>query len=183
MLLNQVGLSGQSMQTWERIHSLHSPGTHQWQESITPESKQTCGGAAIDCKCETTDLPAMETPRHIIAHLGIYADCTHKVLLNDEYPFPENAHLVRTDSKHCICKKRDVICRPEGFIVFLNLVEICVCTLNLRWNSYLCIPQRIGPLLSLCYVKSNGYTVLFCPCLCEVLKVQLGTHCAPTWTH
>lgn len=70
----------------------------------------------MNCKCEATDLPAMQTPRRIIAPLGICADSTNKVLLHDEYPFPENVHLVRIVSKPCI---RTNICRPEGFIAIL----------------------------------------------------------------
>lgn len=37
-------------------------------------------GAAMNCKCETTDLPAMQTPWCIIAHLGIRAYCTKQGL-------------------------------------------------------------------------------------------------------
>lgn len=34
VVINQVGLRSRSIQTWERIHSLRTPGTHQWQESF-----------------------------------------------------------------------------------------------------------------------------------------------------
>ena len=68
--VNKVRLPGRSIQMWERIHSLYSPGTHQWQESITPESKQMCGGTAMNCKCEAADLPATQTSRHGTAPLG-----------------------------------------------------------------------------------------------------------------
>lgn len=54
------------------------------------------GGAAMNCKCETTDLPAMQTPWCIVAHLGICAYCTKQgltaqwVLVPWKCPFSEN---------------------------------------------------------------------------------------------
>lgn len=117
--------------------TLHTPGTHQWPESIAPWSRPV-GAAAMNCKCETPDLPAMQTPWCIIAHLGIWAHCKKQGLTARwvlwKCPF----------SKNILCRSKN---RPDlqtrGFIV--TLWKSVFARFHPRGSLYLYIPSRIQP--------------------------------------
>lgn len=92
------------------------------------------GDAAMNCKCETTDLPAMQTPWCIIAHLGIQYVPTAQssVSLHNKQSFPENAHSVKTVTKQSICSEnRDRKCSCWEHVVTRNL---CICSKEPAWT-------------------------------------------------
>lgn len=142
--------------------------------SLLLQRVSRCAGrTAMNCKCETTDLPAMQTPWCIIAHLGICAYCTKQGLTARNQ---NTASALKTDmwsadleysswfSFHC--KSVFAALTAEGTHIFISQQEFV-----LNFHSAM---QRV--------MGTQCYFFSLAPCLPQVFKVQSGTRCALTWS-
>lgn len=161
--VNQVGLSGRSMQTWERIHSVPPRDSSMTRVYYSTGRAGVCWGAAMNCKCETTYLPAMQRPWCIIAHL-------------------QNRHT--TDKKNPeFAPKTDMI----RILKDSSWIRACSFSPKGGYRRTFYVTPGIQPDLSLCCVEGNknvifvAFHLVFVWCLTfdqgyTVLQIRVVRH-------